>query len=303
MPTRWSTALWLVLLLCASTRARAALPHEPTVSGPAAAQRERGRAAAPTSPADDRVSARSRVRGASATVDPEEDTARPHTFEEATGFGTSDSAPAPDGSGPDASGAKPPRRPALTPGVAREISAEDYARLFSQTPPPPSVATEWAWVGHSVALMIPAAGLVGAGLANPSARPVVATGVSALSGAVLAYIPAGLGYAYGNPTRPRWREVDVAIFGLSMVLTPPLAALGSFGSQSLFFERFEHPWRAYGAATAGALVGHLTGLILNDLLLRRLPLPELGGYRFLLGLSCVGIGAAFGQSLLGGPLR
>jgi len=194
-------------------------------------------------------------------------------------------------------------RPVLTRELARDISADSYARLFAEHPPEVTVPTGWAWVAHSAALMVPAAGWVAAGLAQPGPTPFLHVGVNALSGSALALVPARLGYVYGNPNRPRWREVDVAILGVSLVLTPPLAALGSFGSQSLFFTGYQHPWRAYGAATAGALVGHLTGMVINDLLAARLPLQELTGYRFLVGLSCVGIGATLGQSLFGGPLR
>lgn len=215
-------------------------------------------------------------------------------------------APGTSGAAPSATPAKKAsqvRRPPMTKEVAREISAEEYARAFAQHPPKPAVATGWAWVGHSVAVLIPAAGLVSATVAQTGPSPALHVGINVLSASVLGLVPARLGYTYGNPTRPRWREIDVAILGLSLVLTPPLAALGSFGSQSLFFESYQHPWQAYGAATAGALVGHLTGMIINEFLGSRLPMPELAGYRFVIGLSCVGIGATLGQTLFGGPLR
>src|SRR5690606_18457482 len=135
------------------------------------------------------------------------------------------------------------------------------------------------------------------GLLTGGAAPFLATGVNALAAGVLGSLPAGLGYLYSNPVRARWRDLDVALFGLSLLLTPPLAGLGAWSSQALLFGGHTAPARAFWSATAGALVGHLLGMGLETLLRMRLPLPELGDFRFLVGVACVGTGAALGQAL------
>lgn len=201
----------------------------------------------------------------------------------------------------------PPRRPAedppLTEELAREIAAEDFTRLFTPAPPAWQPRTGWAYTAYGTSAFVPLAGWVGAGLAAGGGRPFWASGVNALAAGALGFLPASLGGLYSNPVRGRWRDVDVTVFGLSLLLTPPLAGLGAWSSQSLFFGGHAEPGRAWLAASLGALVGHLVGMGLDTLLRERFPLPELGGYRLLLSISCVGSGAALGQALFSRPAR
>jgi len=191
----------------------------------------------------------------------------------------------------------------LTEALAREISAEDFTRIFTPARPDWQPRTGWAYTAYGTLGFIPIGGWVAAGLAADGRRPFWTSGVNALAAGVLGYVPASLGGVYSNPVRGRWRDVDVALFGLSLLLTPPLAGLGAWSSQALFFGGHEAPGRAWLAATLGALVGHLVGMGLDTLLRDRFPLPELGGYRLLLSVSCVGSGAALGQALFSRPAR
>ena len=192
---------------------------------------------------------------------------------------------------------------ALTGELAREISAEDFTRLFTPAPADWQPRTGWAYTAYGTAAFIPVGGWVASGLAAGGRQPFWTSGVNALAAGALGFVPASLGGLYSNPVRGRWRDVDVAIFGLSLLLTPPLAGLGAWSSQALFFGGHETPGRAWLAASLGALVGHLVGMALDSLLRDRFPIPALGGYRLLLAVSCVGSGASLGQALFSRPAR
>lgn len=179
--------------------------------------------------------------------------------------------------------------------VAREISAARFAEIFATPPPPPPVPTGWAYVGHGTVALLPTAAWVGASTA--ANQPIWQSAINVASGVLVGFVPSRLGYVYGNPTRARWREVDITLLTLSIVLTPPLAGLGTWGSQQLFFGGSSSPGWAYLGATGGALIGHLAGLAFVGLLDQHLNAPELAGFRFTLGLAFVGTGAALGQAL------
>lgn len=199
----------------------------------------------------------------------------------------------------------PPLPPAtvLTEELAREIHSDDFTRLFTPAPADWQPRTGWAYTAYGLGAFVPIAGWVGAGLSAGGRAPFWSAGVNALAAGTLGFLPASLGGLYSNPVRGRWRDVDVAVFGLSLLLTPPLAGLGAWSSQALFFGGHEAPGQAWLAATLGALVGHLVGMGLDTLLRDRFPIPALGGYRLLLSVSCVGSGAALGQALFSRPRR
>lgn len=196
---------------------------------------------------------------------------------------------------------KPTTRPAgmnpspIAESIAREISAARFAEIFATPPPPRPVPTGWAYVGHGGVALLPVAAWIAASTAANQA--VWESAINAASGALVGFVPSQLGYVYGNPNRARWREVDITLLTLSIVLTPPLAGLGTWGSQQLFFGGSGSPGWAYLGATGGALIGHLAGLAFVGLLDQHLNVPELAGFRFSLALAFVGTGAALGQAL------
>jgi hypothetical protein len=133
--------------------------------------------------------------------------------------------------------------------------------------------------------------------------PLLQTGAQTLGAMLLGSVPAKLAYVYANPNEPRWREVDVALLGVSLLLTPPLAALGAWGSQQLLFGGTARPGPAFLGAMGGAAVGHLLGLAFSGLLERLLPDASLPGLHYAVALGLVGTGASFGQMWLGGGPR
>jgi hypothetical protein len=192
-----------------------------------------------------------------------------------------------------------PEEEALTQGEAvdpRDIGhGADLA--LEQAGPGPALT----WAGHGAAATVPLAQLYLASRAGQ--RSVWSVATQSAAGALTGMLPARLAYAYDNPAEARWRELDVALLGLSLTLTPPLTALGTWGSGELLLGGSQQPGRAFLGAMGGALAGHFLGLALDGLLRQVLPQPELAGFRFSVSLALIGTSASLGYQWLGGGPR
>lgn len=188
--------------------------------------------------------------------------------------------------------AAPPLR-AEPPGTGEAPGVEQQA--------PPPVPAE-AWVATGAFSAAPLVALYAAGHSSGE-RPWVVS-AEAAAGAVAGSLPARLLFLHPAEAGGRWAELDVAAFGAGLVLTPPVAALGTWGLGEVAFQGSRHPGRALVGALGGAAVGTLLGLavhgVLEEAMGRR---PEYRWVREWVALELVGVGAAVGYQQGGGGPR
>jgi hypothetical protein len=159
-----------------------------------------------------------------------------------------------------------------------------------------------AWVAYGSFSLVPLGGVYGASrlggerLWVTAAETATGSLVGALPGALLFLQPANAG--------GRWSEMDVAAFGTGMVLTPPVAALGTWGLGELAFEGSRDRGRAFLGAMGGAAVGTLLGVAVHGLLEEVVGNSEqLKLVRKYIALGFIGSGATVGYQWAGGGPR
>jgi hypothetical protein len=159
-----------------------------------------------------------------------------------------------------------------------------------------------AWVAYGTAALVPLGGVYGASRLGGE-RPWV-TAAEMATGSVVASVPGGLLFLQPPEAGGRWTELDVAAFGVGLALTPPMAALGTWGLGELAFDGSHDRGRAFLGALGGAAVGMLLGVVAHGIL------EEVVGNRDTLrlvrksiALGFIGSGATVGYQWAGGGPR
>jgi hypothetical protein len=150
-----------------------------------------------------------------------------------------------------------------------------------------------AWVAHGSLALIPLGGLYGASRLGP--ERVWTVGAQTGAGMLAGYLPSRLLFLRSQASGPRWMELEVSVFGVGLVLTPPLAALGTWGAGEWLFHGSRDRGDALLGAMGGAAVGTLLGIAAHGLL-RQLAGPglRLEELRRFIALGFIGAGATAG---------
>lgn len=204
---------------------------------------------------------------------------------------SSSGAAAPKPSNPGASGRGGTRLPGMS-GVPAEAGSADV---------PLTAAT---WVAHGSLALLPLGGGWGATRVGGDTR-LGANAAEMAAGMLLGSQPAQLLFVRpAAPSRARWMELEVAAFGAGLVLTPPLAALGTWGMGELAFGGSRDRGDAYLGALGGAAAGALLGVAAHALLTKLAgPSSRLETVRGLIALGFIGAGATAGYQWAGGGPR
>ncbi|WP_224240473.1 hypothetical protein [Hyalangium gracile] len=158
-----------------------------------------------------------------------------------------------------------------------------------------------AWWAHGTLTLVPLGGVYGASRVRD--ERLWATGAQAGAGMLAGWLPSRLLFFRAQDAGPRWTEWSVATFGAGLVLTPPLAGLGTWAMGEWAF----HGSRDRGAALLGAMGGAAVGTLLGAAVFGLLeyvtgPGPRLQAWRQSIALGFVGAGATAGYQWAGrGP--
>jgi hypothetical protein len=149
--------------------------------------------------------------------------------------------------------------------------------------------------------LVPLGGVYGASRLGGERLWVTAS--ETLAGSLVGALPATLLFLQAAESGGRWTELEVAAFGAGLVLTPPLAALGTWGLGELAFAGSQDRGRAFLGALGGAAAGTLLGVVVHGLLEEvvgnRSTLKE---FRKYIALGFIGSGATVGYQWAGrGP--
>ena len=122
--------------------------------------------------------------------------------------------------------------------------------------------------------------------------------------ALVRFLEIILGFLQPPEAGGRWAELDVAAFGAGLVLTPPVAALGTWGLGELAFEGSQHRGRAFLGSLGGAAAGMLLGVAMHGVLEEVVGnSPALKPLRKYIALGFIGSGATLGYQWAGGGPR
>ncbi|PTL75820.1 hypothetical protein DAT35_53235 [Vitiosangium sp. GDMCC 1.1324] len=181
---------------------------------------------------------------------------------------------------------EPPRRPESTsPHVAADAPI-----------------TAAAWMAYGTVALVPLAGVYGASLLGGERLWV--TAAETVAGSVVGSLPGGLLFLQPADAGGRWSELDVAGFGVGLVLTPPVAALGTWGLGELAFHGSKERGDAFLGALGGAAVGMLLGVAVHGLLEEVVGNRDaLMWFRKTIALGFIGSGATVGYQWAGGGPR
>jgi hypothetical protein len=161
----------------------------------------------------------------------------------------------------------------------------------------------WAGVAHGGISLLPVGGLLGTSSLGLGRERLWVTAAETGAGMVGAYLPSQLLFLRVSPGG-RWTELEVAALGVGLALTPPLAALGTWGMGEWAFDGSQHPTRAFLGSLGGAAVGTLLGLAFHEVLDRLAgDSKQLGGLRRAIGLGFIGVGSTVGYQWAGGGPR
>jgi hypothetical protein len=158
------------------------------------------------------------------------------------------------------------------------------------------------WVAHGTLTLLPVGGLYAASRVGDDR--LWAVGAEMGAGMVAAWLPSRLLFLRPQEAGPRWMEMEVAVFGAGLVLTPALAGLGTWalGEAALHgsLDRGDALLGALGGAAVGTLLGVVTHGALEWLAGRG---RRLNAWRQLIALGLVGAGATVGYQWAGGGPR
>ncbi|WP_434385389.1 hypothetical protein [Melittangium boletus] len=182
-------------------------------------------------------------------------------------------------------------------------------RPLNESPPTPQDAPvpPGAWAAHGAFTALPLGGIYGA--SRLGGERLWVTTAETVAGGLVGSLPGALLFLQPPAAGGRWTEPDVAAFGAGLVLTPPAAALGTWGLGELAFGGSEHRGRAFLGALGGAAVGTLLGVALHGVMEEVVGNREaLQGLRKYVALGVIGSGATLGYQWAGGgraaaPLR
>jgi hypothetical protein len=167
---------------------------------------------------------------------------------------------------------------------------------------PDAPVSAGAWAAYGASALVPLGGVYGASRAQGERLWVTAAETAA--GGLVGSLPAGLLFLHPPDDGGRWAELDVAAFGTGLVLTPPAAALGTWGLGELAFHGSQHRGRAFLGALGGAAAGTLLAVAVHGLLEEVVGnRTVLASARKLLSLGVIGAGATVGYQWAGGGPR
>lgn len=159
-----------------------------------------------------------------------------------------------------------------------------------------------AWVAHGGLALMPLGGIWAASRVGGDTR-LTSTASETASGMLLGSMPARLLFFRPvSPSSGRWTELEVTAFGAGLVLTPPLAALGTWGLGELAFGGSRDRGDAYLGALGGAAAGALLGVVAHAVMTKLAgPSARLKTERQLIALGFIGAGATVGYQWAGAP--
>lgn len=150
------------------------------------------------------------------------------------------------------------------------------------------------WAAHGGVALLPVGAVWAATRVGGDTR-LGATAAEAAAGTVLASLPGRILFLHPSYPQGRWLELEVGAFGAAMVVTPPVAALGTWGMGEVAFGDSQRPGRAYLGALGGAAAGMLLGIAAHEGLRHLAGSSErLDLLRRYLALSLIGSGATVG---------
>lgn len=206
--------------------------------------------------------------------------------------------------------AHPPADAPLAAGQQREHDHEDKPTGSGRLPgmsgvpapqPSPTRLSATGWAAHGALTLVPVAGVYGASQIHD--ERLWKTSVEVGGGLAGAYLPGRLLFLRVSP-EGRATELEEAAFGVGLVLTPPLAALGTWGVGEVAFHGSRYPGRAYLGALGGAAAGSLLGVVVYEVLDRLAgDSDQLSALRRWVGLGFIGVGATLGYQWAGGGPR
>jgi hypothetical protein len=157
-------------------------------------------------------------------------------------------------------------------------------------------------VTYGTLSLVPLGGVYGA--SRLGGERLWVTAAETAAGSLAGALPAGLLFLQAAESGGRWAELDVAAFGAGLVLTPPLAALGTWGLGELAFDGSQDRGRAFLGALGGAAAGTLLGVVAHGLLEEVVDnRSTLGWLRKYIAVGFIGSGATVGYQWAGGGPR
>ncbi|WP_223640778.1 hypothetical protein [Corallococcus sp. EGB] len=158
-----------------------------------------------------------------------------------------------------------------------------------------------AWAAHGGVALLPLGAVWTATRVGGDTR-LGATAAEAAAGTVLASLPGRLLFLHPSYPQGRWLELEVGAFGAAMVVTPPVAALGTWGMGEVAFGASQQRGRAYLGALGGATAGMLLGIAAHEGLRHLAGSSErLDLLRRYVALSLIGSGATVGYQWIRTP--
>jgi hypothetical protein len=155
-----------------------------------------------------------------------------------------------------------------------------------------------AWGAHGALTLVPLSGVYVASRAHGEQLWVL--GAETGAGMLAAWLPSRLLFFRAKDGGPRWSEWSVVTFGTGLVLTPPLAGLGTWALGEWAFDGSLDPGDALLGAMGGAAVGTLLGVAAHGVLELVAPGTRLKPWRQAIALGFVGAGASAGYQWAGG---
>ncbi len=175
----------------------------------------------------------------------------------------------------------------------------EKAPPHAKSQPPASPAM---WAAHGLVALVPPGAVFGT--SQVSKERLWVTAAETVAGSVAGSLPAGLLFLHSADSEGRWTELDVTAFGTGLVLTPPVAALGTWGLGELAFAGSQRRGPAYLGALGGAAVGTLLAVAVHGFLEEVVDDRDtLEQVRQLIGLGFIGAGATVGYQWAGGGPR
>ncbi|NNB95159.1 hypothetical protein HJC10_15710 [Corallococcus exiguus] len=232
--------------------------------------------------------------------------------------------PTPDAPAPhdESSAADTPASPAPEPPPPPLRPTVLDAPFLDADPPPPAVPprqlrpfiphgepdteaplSAGTWVAHGGVTLLPL-GTVWAATRVGGDTRLGASAAEAAAGTVLASLPGRFLFVHPSYPQGRWMELEVGAFGAAMVVTPPIAALGTWGMGEIAFGDSQDRGHAYLGALGGATVGMLLGIAAHEGLRHLAGSSErLDFVRQYLAFSLIGSGATVGYQWSRTPRR
>ncbi|MFL5354136.1 hypothetical protein [Archangium sp.] len=176
-------------------------------------------------------------------------------------------------------------------------NASRAAALMADAPVSPG-----AWMAYGTFSLVPLGGVYGA--SRLGGERLWVTAAETAAGSLAGSLPGGLLFLQPAEAGGRWTELDVASFGVGLALTPPIAALGTWGLGELAFHGSQDRGSAYLGALGGAAVGMLLGVAVHGLLEEVVGnRSKLMWFRKAIALGFIGSGATVGYQWAGGGPR